>query len=119
MQCFRKVTEDLYWVGGNDRQIELFENIFPLAKGVSYNSYLLLDEQTVLFDTADYAIGKQFIENVMSVLNGRNLDYIVVNHMEPPAMRQAVRLLQIQLQKQTLRIRTAWQEVLAEAKRLK
>ena len=82
-QCFRKVTEDLYWVGGNDRQIELFENIFPLAKGVSYNSYLLLDEQTVLFDTADYAIGKQFIENVMSVLNGRNLDYIVVNHMEP------------------------------------
>ena len=46
MQCFRKVTEDLYWVGGNDRQIELFENIFPLAKGVSYNSYLLLDEQT-------------------------------------------------------------------------
>ena len=83
MQCFRKVTEDLYWVGGNDRQIELFENIFPLAKGVSYNSYLLLDEQTVLFDTADYAIGKQFIENVMSVLNCRNLDYIVVNHMEP------------------------------------
>lgn len=83
MQCFRKVTEDLYWVGGNDRQIELFENIFPLAKGVSYNSYLLLDEQTVLFDTADYAIGKQFIENVMSVLNGRDLDYIVVNHMEP------------------------------------
>ena len=83
MQCFRKITEDLYWVGGNDRQIELFENIFPLAKGVSYNSYLLLDEQTVLFDTADYAIGKQFIENVMSVLNGRNLDYIVVNHMEP------------------------------------
>lgn len=83
MQCFRKVTEDLYWVGGNDRQIELFENIFPLAKGVSYNSYLLLDEQTVLFDTADYAIGKQFIENVMSVLNDRNLDYIVVNHMEP------------------------------------
>ena len=83
MQCFRKVTEDLYWVGGNDRQIELFENIFPLAKGVSYNSYHLLDEQTVLFDTADYAIGKQFIKNVMSVLNGRNLDYIVVNHMEP------------------------------------
>lgn len=83
MQCFRKVTEDLYWVGGNDRQIELFENIFPLSKGVSYNSYLLLDEQTVLFDTADYAIGKQFIENVMSVLDGRNLDYIVVNHMEP------------------------------------
>ena len=83
MQCFRKITGDIYWVGGNDRQIELFENIFPLAKGVSYNSYLLLDEQTVLFDTADYAVGKQFIENVMSVLNGRDLNYIVINHMEP------------------------------------
>ncbi|WP_278885328.1 FprA family A-type flavoprotein [[Ruminococcus] torques] len=83
MQCFRKITEDIYWVGGNDRQIELFENIFPLSKGVSYNSYLLLDEQTVLFDTADYAVGKQFIENVMSVLNGRDLNYIVINHMEP------------------------------------
>ena len=70
-------------LGRGKRSSELFENIFPLAKGVSYNSYLLLDEQTVLFDTADYAIGKQFIENVMSVLNGRNLDYIVVNHMEP------------------------------------
>lgn len=93
MQCFRKVTEDLYWVGGNDRQIELFENIFPLAKGVSYNSYLLLDEQTVLFDTADYAIGKQFIENVMSVLNGRNLDYIVVNHMEPDPLFSYRRLI--------------------------
>ncbi len=80
---FQKSNRRLILVGGNDRQIELFENIFPLAKGVSYNSYLLLDEQTVLFDTADYAIGKQFIENVMSVLNGRNLDYIVVNHMEP------------------------------------
>lgn len=80
---FQKSNRRLILGRGNDRQIELFENIFPLAKGVSYNSYLLLDEQTVLFDTADYAIGKQFIENVMSVLNGRNLDYIVVNHMEP------------------------------------
>lgn len=83
MHCFRKVTEDLYWVGGSDRRLELFENIFPLAKGVSYNSYLLLDEKTVLFDTADHAIGHQFLENVQAALDGRSLDYLVVNHMEP------------------------------------
>ena len=83
MHCFRKVTEDLYWVGASDRRIELFENIFPLSDGVSYNSYLLMDEKTVLFDAADYAVGRQFLENVQAVLNGRTLDYLVVNHMEP------------------------------------
>lgn len=83
MHCSRKVTEDLYWVGANDRRIELFENIFPLTDGVSYNSYLLLDEKTVLFDSADYAVGRQFLENVQAVLNGRPLDYLIVNHMEP------------------------------------
>lgn len=83
MHCFRKVTEDLYWVGASDRRLELFENVFPLSDGVSYNSYLLMDEKTVLFDSADYAVGRQFIENIQAVLNGRPLDYLVVNHMEP------------------------------------
>ena len=83
MHCFRKVTDDLYWVGGNDRRIELFENIFPLSDGVSYNSYLLLDEKTVLIDSADYAVGRQFLENVKAALDGRSLDYLIVNHMEP------------------------------------
>ena len=83
MHCFRKVTDDLYWVGASDRRIELFENIFPLSDGVSYNSYLLMDEKTVLFDAADYSVGRQFLENVQAVLNGRTLDYLVVNHMEP------------------------------------
>ena len=83
MYCFRKVTDDLYWVGGSDRRLELFENIFPLSKGVSYNSYLLMDEKTILFDATDHAIGRQFLENVKAVLNGRALDYLVVNHMEP------------------------------------
>ena len=83
MYCFRKVTEDLYWVGANDRRLELFENIFPLKDGVSYNSYLLMDEKTVLFDAADYAVGRQFLENVQAVLDGRTLDYLIVNHMEP------------------------------------
>lgn len=83
MYCVRKVTEDLYWVGGNDRRLALFENIHPIPRGVSYNSYLLMDEKTVLFDTVDWTIGRQFIENIQAVLNGRELDYLVVNHMEP------------------------------------
>ena len=83
MHCFRKITDDLYWVGASDRRIELFENIFPLSDGVSYNSYLLLDDKTVLFDSADYSVGRQFLENVQAALNGRSLDYLIVNHMEP------------------------------------
>lgn len=83
MKCVRKITEDLYYIGGADRRLALFENCFPLPDGVSYNSYLLLDEKTVLFDTVDYSIGRQFIENIKEVLGGRSLDYMVINHMEP------------------------------------
>ena len=83
MYCYRKVTDDLYWVGANDHRLALFENIHPIYHGVSYNAYLLLDEKTVLFDTADWSVGRQFIENVTAVLNGRPLDYLVINHMEP------------------------------------
>ena len=83
MYCYRNVTEDLYWVGGNDRRLALFENIHPLYHGVSYNAYVLLDEKSVLFDTADWAVGRQFIDNVTAVLNGRPLDYMVINHVEP------------------------------------
>ncbi|MGI6721287.1 MAG: FprA family A-type flavoprotein [Anaerovoracaceae bacterium] len=83
MHCVRKVTDDLYWVGGNDKRLHLFENIHPIEGGVSYNAYLLLDEKTVLFDTADWSVARQFIENVEYVLDGRPLDYLVINHMEP------------------------------------
>lgn len=83
MHCVREVTEDLYWVGANDRRLALFENIFPIPDGVSYNSYLLLDEKSVLFDTVDWSVGRQLVENVEYLLAGRPLDYLVVNHMEP------------------------------------
>lgn len=83
MYCVRRVSDDIYWVGGSDRRISLFENIFPVPRGVSYNSYLIMDEKTVLLDTVDHSISRQFIENITHVLNGRKLDYIVVNHMEP------------------------------------
>ena len=79
----RKITGDLSWVGGCDRRLALFENIFPIPRGVSYNSYLLLDEKTVLFDSVDQSVTRAFLENIASVLDGRALDYIVVNHMEP------------------------------------
>ena len=83
MHCVRKVTEDLYWVGANDHRLNLFENIHPISRGVSYNSYLLVDKKTVLFDTVDWSVCRQFLENIEAVLGGRNLDYLVVNHMEP------------------------------------
>ena len=83
MHNVRKVTDDLYWVGANDHRLALFENIHPLYHGVSYNAYVLLDEKSVLFDTADWAVGRQFIENIQAVLDGRPLDYLVINHVEP------------------------------------
>ena len=83
MYCVRKVTDDLYWVGANDHRLALFENIHPIPKGVSYNSYVLLDEQTVMFDTIDWSACRQLLENVAYVLDGRDLDVLVINHMEP------------------------------------
>ena len=83
MYNYRMVTDDLYWVGADEHRLALFENIHPLYHGVSYNAYVLLDEKTVLFDTADWAVGRQFIANVKAVLDGRPLDYLVINHMEP------------------------------------
>lgn len=83
MYNVRKVTEDIVWVGASDRRLALFENIFPIPRGVSYNSYVLLDEKTVLLDTVDASVSGQFFENLEHVLDGRKLDYLIVNHMEP------------------------------------
>ena len=83
MYCVRNVTEDLYWVGANDHRLALFENIHPIPRGVSYNAYVLLDKETVLFDTVDWSACRQLMENVEHVLDGRDLDYLVINHMEP------------------------------------
>lgn len=83
MYCVRNVTDDLYWVGANDHRLALFENIHPIPRGVSYNAYLLLDEQTVLFDTVDWSACRQLLENVEHLLDGRPLDYLLINHMEP------------------------------------
>lgn len=83
MYCTRQIAENIYWVGGSDRRLQLFENMFPLPDGVSYDAYVILDEKTALMDTVDAAMGQQFLENVERLLQGRGLDYLVVDHMEP------------------------------------
>ncbi len=83
MHNIRKITEDLFYVGASDRRLALFENVYPVPNGVSYNSYLLLDDKTVLLDTADASVSQLFFDNVCAALNGRQLDFLVVNHMEP------------------------------------
>ena len=83
MHCTKKITSDLVWVGADDRRLAFFEGVYGVPEGVSYNSYLLLDEKTVLFDTVDKAVAHNFFENVAYALDGRKLDYLVVHHMEP------------------------------------
>jgi flavorubredoxin len=78
-----KVAEDTWWLGANDRRIELFENTYPVPNGMSYDNYLIMDEKTCLMDGVDEAVMPQFVENLDHVLAGRSLDYLVVQHMEP------------------------------------
>lgn len=83
MYNYRKIQDDLYWIGANDRRLAMFEGVYSVPDGVSYNAYVLLDEKTVLFDTVDKAVSKVFFENLAAVLEGRKLDYVFVHHMEP------------------------------------
>jgi len=83
MHCVRNVTDNLYWVGANDHRLALFENCFPIPRGVSYNAYLLVDKKTVLFDTVDWSGCRQLMDNLEYVLGDKPLDYLVVNHLEP------------------------------------
>ena len=83
MYCVRKITEDIYFVGGSDRRLSLFENMYPIPNGVTYNAYFIDDAKTAVVDTVDKAVGDLFFENVEHLLGGRALDYVVVNHMEP------------------------------------
>ena len=83
MYNIREIGKDLYYIGCSDRRLSLFESAYPVLDGMSYNSYLLNDEKTVLFDTVDKSCSEQFFENLDAALNGKSLDYIVVHHMEP------------------------------------
>ena len=83
MATIQNITKDWIYVGANNRRLKLFENIYPIPRGVSYNSYLLTDDKTVLMDTCDASVQKEFLSNVITGLNGRSLDYLVIQHMEP------------------------------------
>ena len=83
MHATRKVTEDILYIGADDRRLQLFENMFPIPDGVSYNSYLITDEKTALLDTTDASVRDQFMENLAFGLGTRKLDYFIINHMEP------------------------------------
>lgn len=94
MQNVVQIQKDLYYLGGSDRRIGLFENHIPVPRGVSYNSYLLADEKTVLFDTVDLAVSELFFENLEFALGGRELGYLVVHHMEPDHSATFLRLIE-------------------------
>lgn len=83
MHNIYEISPSIYWIGGSDRRLERFENMFPLPNGVAYNSYLILDEKTAVLDTVDSSISALYLENITHALNGRSLDYLIINHMEP------------------------------------
>lgn len=83
MYCTKKINDDYTWIGCGSKKISIFEGMYPVPNGMSYNSYLLKDEKTVLFDTVDKIVGEQFLENLVHELKGKNIDYLVVSHMEP------------------------------------
>ena len=92
MKDVHLIAADTYWLGGSDRRLALFENLFPIPRGVSYNSYLILDEKTLLLDTVDSAVAQPWLENLTALLAGRPLDYLVISHMEPDHCAQIARL---------------------------
>ncbi len=83
MQNVKQITNDLYYIGVNDRKIALFESVYPVSDGISYNSYFLNDEKTVLLDTVDKDYSIQFFENLNFLLGEKPLDYMIINHLEP------------------------------------
>lgn len=83
MYNIEKITDDVYYIGASDTRLALFENIYPLPYGVSYNSYLVRGQKNVLLDTVDQSVSHQFLENLAFVLDGEKLDYLIINHMEP------------------------------------
>lgn len=83
MYKLKKIADRIYYVGVNDRQKHLFENMWPLPYGVAYNSYLIVDEKTVLIDTVDVCYSDIFLKKIADALGGRTLDYLIVDHMEP------------------------------------
>jgi flavorubredoxin len=79
----RPIAENIFYIGVNDRQKDLFENYLPLPEGVAYNSYLIADEKTAIVDTVDIAFVEIYFAKIDAILKGRSVDYLIVNHVEP------------------------------------
>jgi flavorubredoxin len=77
------VKDDIYWIGVNDRETHLFEALWPLPKGVAYNAYIINDEKVALIDTVRVSYSQEYIAKVKELLNGKKVDYLIINHMEP------------------------------------
>ena len=77
------ITKDIVYVGADDKDLDLFEGQYPVPNGVSYNSYVILDEKIAVMDTVDKRKTEEFLANLDKVLAGRQPDYLVVNHVEP------------------------------------
>ena len=78
-----EITNKIYYVGVNDRNKHRFEGLWPLPNGVSYNSYIIDDEKVALVDTVEVDFFTQFLENIHEVIGDREIDYLIINHMEP------------------------------------
>lgn len=81
----QKVTlaENIYYLGFNDRRTNLFENIWPIPHGISYNSYLLVDDKIALVDTVERSFIDEYFDNIEEIIGDRPVDYLIINHMEP------------------------------------
>lgn len=78
-----KLSENIFYLGVNDRRTHLFENLWPIPHGVSYNSYLIVDEKIALIDTVERTFIDDYLDQIEILTNGRPVDYLVINHMEP------------------------------------
>ena len=78
-----KIKDNIYWIGVNDRRTHIFENYWPLPKGVAYNSYVIADEKVVVIDTVERSRMDDYLDSLQAVLQGRKVDYLIINHMEP------------------------------------
>lgn len=91
----RIVANDTYYIGASDRRLALFENVYPIEYGVSYNSYLIIDDKTCLLDTVDKSVEEEFLLKLKDILDGKTLDYLVVHHMEPDHAHTLKRVLEM------------------------
>ncbi|MBT3181242.1 MAG: FprA family A-type flavoprotein [Deltaproteobacteria bacterium] len=83
MELSVKIKEGIHWIGVNDRSTDIFEGMWPLPKGVSYNSYIIDDDKVAILDTVKHNSYERFLGKIKSVIGDKKVDYLIVNHMEP------------------------------------